>query len=340
MAGLRKRKTTMKVPGVTRQLAFHQLLVAARKNWLVDALNEALAVVEPELVKSETLKYAPKDALKIIASANIRDEHIFPTPAVLTAKPTLVGYYRLLLGASQKAFYRSETGLAMFKSMEVSGTIGAKQREALPEFCRVMSRSLGELVRQLSPKVTARDVTELRLLTLGSQFQGANNVTIGKQATADVFLTIADILGPHVVERTERRLIVANPSGQRVAIALATDPDVRIQVETEGGKLRNKLAIEIKGGTDNSNAHNRAGEAEKSHQKARNLDFRDCWTIIALKGLDAKKLRAESPSTSSWFDIAQVLGRSGPDWEEFRSRLADAAGVPLPPSGSSTKAVP
>jgi hypothetical protein len=93
--------------------------------------------------------------------------------------------------------------------------------------------------------------------------------------------------------------------------------------------LRNKMAIEIKGGTDNSNAHNRAGEAEKSHQKAKKLDFRDFWTVIAMKGLDAEKLRQESPTTNSWFDIAQVLGRSGDDWEEFRSRLADAVGVPI-----------
>ena len=48
---------------------------------------------------------------------------------------------------------------------------------------------------------------------------------------------------------------------------LATDPDIRIQEEFEPGQLRNKVAIEIKGGTDISNAHNRAGEAEKSHQK-------------------------------------------------------------------------
>ena len=314
---------------MTRQLAFHQLLVAARTTWLVDALNEALASVDPRIVKAQTLEYAPTDALKLLAAANVRDEQVFPTPIVLETKPTLVGYYRLLLGSSQKAFYRSETGLGLFKAMEVTGNLGPKQETELPQFCRVMCKSLGELVRQLSPGVTPRDVAELRLLTLGSQFQGANNVTIGKQATADVFLAIADTLAAHVTDRTDRRLLVGNSAGRRVSIALASDPDVRIQVENADGTFRNKLAIEIKGGTDNSNAHNRAGEAEKSHQKARKLDFRDCWTVIAMKGLDADKLRAESPTTNSWFDIAQVLERSGPDWEEFRARLADAVGVPL-----------
>jgi|SRR6266567_6638705 len=52
--------------------------------------------------------------------------------------------------------------------------------------------------------------------------------------------------------------------------ALSVFPDTRIQEEF-GGKLRNKVAIEIKGGTDVSNAHNRAGEAEKS--RPRNRDF-------------------------------------------------------------------
>jgi hypothetical protein len=253
---------------------------------------------------------------------------VFPTPAVLEAKPTLIGYYRLLLGTSQKAFYRSGTGMGLFKSMEVAGTLSDRQRAALPDFCAAMGEVLGALVRQLSPIVTPRDVEELRLLTLGSQFQGANNVTIGKQAAADVFLAIADVLKRFVQERTERKLVVRSSAGRRVIVSLASDPDVRIQVE-DGDRLRNKLAIEIKGGTDNSNAHNRAGEAEKSHQKARNLDFRDCWTVIAMKGLDAEKLRAESPTTNSWFDIAQVLGRAGRDWDEFRSRLADAVGIPL-----------
>ncbi|MGZ6228614.1 MAG: XcyI family restriction endonuclease, partial [Candidatus Binataceae bacterium] len=60
-----------------------------------------------------------------------------------------------------------------------------------------------------------------------------------------------------------------------------SDPDLKIQEELEPGQVHNKVAIEIKGGTDKSNAHNRAGEAEKSHQKARAQEFNDFWTIIA-----------------------------------------------------------
>jgi len=74
---------------------------------------------------------------------------------------------------------------------------------------------------------------------------------------------------------------------------------------------RNKEAIEIKGGTDVSNAHNRAGEAEKSHQKAKKEGFRDYWTIISKADLNVEKLKSESPTSNSWFDVAQVLARGG-----------------------------
>jgi hypothetical protein len=52
-------------------------------------------------------------------------------------------------------------------------------------------------------------------------------------------------------------------------------------------------------------------------------------TIIATKGLDTEKLKRESPTTNSWFDAAQVLGREGEDWEEFRNRIAGQVGIPL-----------
>ena len=75
--------------------------------------------------------------------------------------------------------------------------------------------------------------------------------------------------------------------------------------------------------------HNRAGEAEKSHQKAKNQGFRDFWTVIVKKGLDMSKLKSESPTTTLWFDAAQVLGRNGEEWNAFRSRLIGEVGIPL-----------
>ncbi|HEY3964597.1 MAG TPA: XcyI family restriction endonuclease [Planctomycetaceae bacterium] len=317
----------IQAPDPSRQIAFHQLLVSARRTWLIDALAEALSRIDPRQLKQELLAFVPTDAQRILAKAGIRDEHVFPTPIVICELPTLVGYYRLLLGVPQKSFYGGGTGMGLFKSMESRGTLSARQKHALPAFCRAMCASLADLVRQLSPSVTPRDVQELPLLTLGSYFQGANNVLIGKQATADVFLAIKEIVGDALIENDANRLVVMNASGRRVTLTLGSDPDINIEEEFSG-KLRKKVAIEIKGGTDKSNAHNRAGEAEKSHQKAKNEGFRDFWTIIAKKGLDMAKLQSESPTTNSWFDVAHVLGRQGNDWDDFCSRLVDVLGIP------------
>jgi hypothetical protein len=315
-------------PDPSRQVGFHDLLVAARQTVLKDALRAALLSVDPDEVKRELSTYAPRDAQRILAGAGIRDEEVFPTPVVLEAKPTLVGYYRLLLGVPQKRFYVAESGMGAFKAAEQRGILNPRQKALLPDFCQTMCEALAELVRRLSPTVTQRDVDELPLLTLGGQFQGSNNNKIGQQATLDVFLAIKEIVKKRIQKQDAQSIFVKNASGRKVRIIQAADPDVRIEEEFEG-KYRPKTAIEIKGGTDKSNAHNRAGEAEKSHQKAKGEGFRDYWTVIATKGLDMKVLESESPTTNSWFDVAQVLGRAGADWIDFGSRIAGEVGIPF-----------
>jgi XcyI-like restriction endonuclease len=313
----------------SRQVVFHQMLVAARKTVLMDALSVALGKLDPALIKKQIGKYIPSDAQKTLAAAGIRDEHVFPVPAVLQQAPTLIGYYRLLLGVSQKRFYRKGTGMGPFAGMEKRGIINSDKLPDLDFFCSTMSEPLADLLRQISPSITARDVSELPLLTFGAQLYGSNNNAIGKQATLDVFLSVGEIVKKFVITQDAKKITIKNASKRKVVIALATDPDIRVQEEFEG-KLRNKVAIEIKGGTDNSNAHNRAGEAEKSHQKAKGLGFRDFWTIISLAGVNITKLEQESPTTNSWFDVAQVLAREGDYWKEFRSRFAGEVGIPIP----------
>lgn len=310
-----------------RQVIFHQMLVAARKTVLMEALSEALSSVDPTVIKEQIIKRVPVDVQTILAASGVRDEHVFPVPAILEQKPTLVGYYRLLLGISQKRFYRPGAGMSGVKSMEMRGVVAAKNPPDLNRFCSVMTEHLAELVRQISPAISARDVSELPLLTLGAQLYGSNNNAIGKRATFEVFLAIGEIVGPYVVSKEVSRFILRNASKRKVLVSLSADPDIRVQEEF-GKKLRNITAIEIKGGTDVSNAHNRAGEAEKSHRKAKKQDFRDYWTMISLTGVDRSLLEQESPTTNSWFDVAQVLAREGPDWDEFRSRFAGAVGIP------------
>ncbi len=166
-------------PGASRQVAFYQLLVAARKQWFIDALTNALGRLDQAAIKAEAAKYIPADAQKILASAGLRDEYVFPLPVVLREKPSLVGYYRLLLGASQKSFYKGSTGMGRFRAMEEHAALSQKAAKLLPDFCRVMCQSLAELVRQI-PKITYRDIRELPLLTFGAQLHSASQMESAK----------------------------------------------------------------------------------------------------------------------------------------------------------------
>jgi XcyI restriction endonuclease len=119
-------KRSFKPPSASRQVGFHQLLVAARKKYFMDALKEALISLDQHFVKAQIATYIPADVQKLLATAGLRDEYVFPVPAVIEAKPTLIGYYRLLLGAPQKSFYKGSTGMSLFKRMEEMGTMSQK----------------------------------------------------------------------------------------------------------------------------------------------------------------------------------------------------------------------
>ena len=324
----RKRLPPISAPSAARQVAFYQLLVAARKQWFIDALRDVLSRLDQAVIKAQAGEYIPQEAQKILATAGIRDEHVFPLPAILEERPSLVGYYRLLFGAGKaKSFYRQGTGMGMFKSMEERGTLNEAQKKRLPDFCRAMASSLAELVKQI-PNITDRDIKELPLLTFGSQLQGANNTQIGKKAVEGVFLAISEIVKRHLRKQEVRKLTVLNASGRTVTISLGSDPDVSVD-EVVDNRVHRRVAVEIKGGTDVSNVHNRAGEAEKSHTKAKRKGYRDFWTLISKTGVDIAKLEAESQTTTLWFNVAQVLARKGADWEEFRGRIAGEVGIPL-----------
>lgn len=170
---------------------------------MIDALSETLSRIDPNVLKTELTMYVPSDVQQVLAAAGIRDEHVFPTPLILEAQPTLVGYYRLLLGVPQKTFYGAGSGMVLFRRMEVEGRIGTRQRAALPEFCTAMSEALSGLVRQIIPPVTRRDIEELPLLTLGQLFQGGNNNIIGQVAIKAVFLAIADIVQSVTYDRSD-----------------------------------------------------------------------------------------------------------------------------------------
>ena len=90
------------------------------------------------------------------------------------------------------------------------------------------------------------------------------------------------------------------------------------------------VAMEIKDGHDISNAHNRAGEAEKSHLKAKERGYQERWTIMVMRGLDWNQISAETPSSTEVFDATEVRQRSGTSWENLKRKLSAVVGIPTP----------
>ncbi len=89
----------------------------------------------------------------------------------------------------------------------------------------------------------------------------------------------------------------------------------------------NRLAIEIKGGSDVSNVHNRLGEAEKSHQKAQEQDSREFWTIINAP-VDDETARRETPTTQECFQLTAIIDPGNSEWVRFRDQLTSRLGIP------------
>lgn len=321
--------TPLNPPRASRQITFHEGLLAARKTWLIDALSATLAIVDPQTLKQQLMQFVPHDIQQKLAALGIRDEHVFPTPIVLEVQPTLVGYYRLLTGAGQKSFYRSETGMSPFAKMENQGILLPETQARLAEFCTAMADVIAELVRAISPSLSARDIPELQLLTLGSNFYGGANNAIGAAAMKGVMDAIAAAVNPYIVNQSGKTIEVQTPSCRRFVITRANDPDIRIEEKVQGSILRKLLAIEVKGGSDSANVYNRGGEAEKSHKAAKTKGFLECWTVIhtANPTIDQEKLRGGATHTDAWFDTGQILAQRGNDWDVFQKEILRVMGL-------------
>lgn len=322
--------TQFSLPAPGRQVYIQAFLDRVRKTSLHSAVRTATSSLSNADLLAELQAHVPSAGRQALQGTGVRDEEVFALPSVLRAAPGVLAYYRLLLGISQKAFYTSATGLRIFRPMEDSQIIPQTTAGLIDDLCDTLNDSLTLLIQSLPVATLKDDIAQLPLLTLGAQADGSWRTQIGEKATKDVFEAMKKIVknqGHNYVE-TDVSITVVNNSGREVTLALAPDPDVVIREDFPQSNTEiYKCAIEIKGGSDYSNLHNRVGEAEKSHQKARASGAQDHWTIISLAGADMSRLRQESPSTRQWLDVTEVIAGSGASWTQLTALTATAMGI-------------
>ena len=180
--------------------------------------------------------------------------------------------------------------------MEENGVIFPSASGQIFDLCHAFAGRASELMHAIGPeRFTLGLLDDLTLRTLGPQFQGGNNTQIGRLANRAVFDLIKSFVFHAVTRETASRLDLLNAPQRKVSIAFSSNPDIGVVKETSAGSQRNIVAIEIKGGADQSNIWNRLGEAEKSHQSAKQAGFVEFWTIYNVLTLDLAKAGKNRP---------------------------------------------
>lgn len=316
----------LKIPEPDLQISFYHRLQEIRRTHLLDALLATVADLEITQIDQQLAELTSRSGLRKVAGWGLRGELVFAVPCVLAVNPRLLGYYRLLLGFSQKQFYGSRYGFAPFKSMEESGQITSGNMPRLNDLCKALCASAEALVENV-PRLSKETVHELTLLTLGPQLRGGALNVLGTRANRKVFDLISSLLVDEAVAAGERLLELPNAAGRPVRVEFAADPDICIREELPSGAFRNLVAIEIKGGRDYSNIHNRIGEAEKSHQKARKDGYVECWAMVGVAQLDMDLARKESPTTNRFYHIDRIVDSSSDEATDFRENLLSRIGI-------------
>lgn len=305
------------------QISFSERLDTLRSEYLSEALLCAVADCDLAQLNDELNSLVPAEQLRRIASFGLRGEVFFPVPLLLRQNPRLLGYYRLFLGFSQKEFY-GKGPFGRFRRLEESGLVPAAIEDQVRPLCISLIASAVELVTALNRPSQAL-LHELQLLTLGAQLRGSKLNQLGQHATRSVFDLLKSIVSPSARNLTDRSIRLRNAAGRTVQIEFASDPDIKI-TEVLKSTERPLVSIEIKGGEDRSNIHNRLGEAEKSHQKAMEHGFREFWTILGAS-VDSEKARLESPTTKHFFQLKQILDSTTREHAEFRELVCSIVGI-------------
>ena len=158
----------IQLPPPDMQVSFAFKLLEARSNFLQDALKATVRSLDIQELDKELASFAPKSGLSALASRGLRGELVFPVPLLLSENPRLLGYYRLLLGYSQKLFYGTGSGMGRFKSLEERGVLTRQNKELLPTVCGYLCEMAAMLLAGIGVTTVSDDfLDDLTLLTLG-----------------------------------------------------------------------------------------------------------------------------------------------------------------------------
>ena len=305
------------------QIAFFHRLREVQGLYLDDALQRTVSSLDVVELDAQLARAVSRTSLTRVASFGIRGEVMFAVPCVLQACPFLLAYYRLLYGLSQKEFYKSGR-FSRFKRMEELGEIPERVHEQLPDLCKALIGT-GELLVAAMDQLSLSMVRDLQMLTLGAQFRGSQNTKLGQDATAEFYDMLGGVVGPYVQAKSQRTMTLRNESGRVVLIEFFSDPDVRI-TEQLASSVRPLVSIEIKGGGDFSNIHNRLGEAEKSHLKAKKRGFFEFWTVVRV-AVDKAAAKQDSPTTTHFFNLDLLKDPASEDSRLFSETLGSLLGI-------------
>ncbi|MGI5818647.1 MAG: XcyI family restriction endonuclease [Armatimonadota bacterium] len=309
----------------TLQIGFFGRLRDDREERMLPALLATVEKVDIASLDDDLNSFAGADRIRFVAGRGLRGELVYATPCLILANPRLLGYYRLLLGFSQKEFY-NKGPFGCFKLMEDEGRISSQAADLLTDLCFSLCESAWVLVSNL-PEVSRELLHSLTLLTAGAEYRGSYNSLLGQKMIRQVFQTVRTIVLAAIEDETDTSIDVRNAAGRLMRIEFAPDPDIAIREQLSSGRLNNRIAIEVKGGKDASNIHNRLGEAEKSHQKARAAGFNQFWTLVNVSGMDLDSVRTESPTTTEVFHIDEIADETSEEHSRFRELLTAELGI-------------
>jgi hypothetical protein len=90
------------IPIPELQIDFSFALTQIRSFYLGEALSSTIGEMDIREIDRELAEKVPIESINALARKGLRGELVFPVPCVLRKNPRLLGYYRLLLGFSQK----------------------------------------------------------------------------------------------------------------------------------------------------------------------------------------------------------------------------------------------